>query len=297
MPLDQLLRGIWLRRWPLVLATALILALGATLILAWPRHYLAQAMVAPAETSGVATSTLMSPAPLIQGGLLDNRASGNFGIYLDALRAPEAAGMLARETGLLPYLTALRAAGPLGFLRQHFGWRIEADLDDAETWLEQRFSATQGIATATVTLALEHRDRAAALDALQRLHRLAEAKVRTDLLQQAQQRIAAIEARLATERDLFQRGALFDLLGAQQRIALVVAVDQAVAARLVSAPMVGIRPSLPNRPLLLLLLVLVAPLAAVLGAACLVLLQRPGRRHRTAQIELPLQGGYGTGAE
>ena len=287
MPLDDLLRGIWRRRWPVVLVTALILGSGAALILAWPRHYVAQAMVAPAETSGVATSTLMSPSPLLQGGLLDSRPSGNFGIYLDALRAPEAAAMLAREAGLLAYLTDLRGAGPMGALRRYFDWRIEADLDDAETWLAQRFAATQGIATTTVTLTLEHRDRATALDMLRRLHALAEERVRSGLLGQARQRMAAIEARLAAEPDQFQRSALYELLAAQQRIALVVAADEAVAARMVSAPMVEIRPSLPNRPLLLLLLAVAAPLASLLGAACLVLLRGPGRA-RSVQYEMAL---------
>jgi hypothetical protein len=277
MLLDDLLRGLWRRRWPVALATALILGLGAALILNWPRHYVAQALVAPAETSGVATSTLMSPAPLLQGGLLDNRPSGNFGIYLEALRAPEAAAMLARETGLLAHLTDLRGAGVMGALRRYVDWRIEADLDDAETWLARRFAATQGIATATVTLTLEHRDRATALDMLRRLHAMAEARVRADLLGQARQRMAAIEARLAAEADQFQRGALYELLAAQQRIALVIAADETVAARMVSAPMVGIRPSLPNRPLLLLLLAVAAPLASLLGTACLVLLRGPGR--------------------
>ncbi|WP_236038248.1 Wzz/FepE/Etk N-terminal domain-containing protein [Belnapia arida] len=287
MPLDELLRGIWRRRWPVALAAALVLGLGAALILAWPRHYVAQAMVAPAETSGVATSTLMSPSPLLQGGLLDNRPSGNFGIYLDALRAPEAAAMLARETGLLAHLTDLRGAGPMGALRRHFGWRIEADLDDAETWLAQRFAATQGIATTTVTLTLEHRDRAASLDMLRRLHAMAEARVRGDLLGQARQRMAAIEARLAAEPDQFQRSALYELLAAQQRVALVLGADEAVAARMVSAPMVEIRPSLPNRPLLVLLLAVAAPLASLLGAACLVLLRGPGRA-RPVQYEMAL---------
>ncbi|MBL6455428.1 hypothetical protein JMJ55_08850 [Belnapia sp. T6] len=291
MPLEELLQGIWARRWPVALAAALLLGFGAALILVWPRYYVAQAMVAPAETSGVATSTLMSPTPLLQGGLLDNRPGGNFGIYLDALRAPEAAAMLARDTDLLAHLTELRGAGPFGALRRAFGWRIEADLDDAETWLERRFAATQGIATTTVTLTLEHRGRAAALDALRRLHALAEAKVRADLTDQARQRIAAIQARLAAERDLFQRNALFELLAAQQRIALVLAAEEAVAARLVSAPMVEIRPSLPNRPLLLVLLAVAAPLAALLGAACLVLLRGPVR---SWQYELPIgRQGYG----
>ncbi|WP_043359605.1 Wzz/FepE/Etk N-terminal domain-containing protein [Belnapia sp. F-4-1] len=287
MPLDELLRGIWQRRWAVALAAVLVFGLGAGLIVSWPRHYVAQAMVAPAETSGVATSTLMSPSPLLQGGLLDNRPSGNFGIYLDALRAPEAAAMLARETGLLAYLSDLRGAGAMGALRRHLGWRIEADLDDAESWLAQRFAATQGIATTTVTLTLEHRDRAAALDMLRRLHAMAETRVRAGLLGQARQRMAAIEARLATEPDQFQRSALYELLAAQQRIALVLGADEAVAARIVSAPMVGIRPSLPNRPLLLVLLAVAAPLASLLAAACLVLLRGPARA-RPVQYEMAL---------
>jgi uncharacterized protein involved in exopolysaccharide biosynthesis len=287
MPLDQLLFGVWKRRWPVALVAVLLWALGATLILQWPRHYVAQAMVAPAETTGVATSTLISPVPTIQGGLLDNRPGGNFAIYLDALRTPEAAAMLARETGLLANLTAQRGAGPMGAIRRAFGWRIGADLDDAETWLARRFTATQGIATTTVTLTLAHPDRTAALDALQRLHALGEAKVRADLTEQARRRIGAIEARLAQERDVFLRSALYELLGTQQRIALVVGADAAVAARLVSAPTVGVRPALPNRPLLLLLLALAAPLATLSGTLCLVLLRGPARQGM-AQVALPV---------
>src|SRR3954469_7894730 len=100
-------------------------------------------------------------------------------------------------------------------------------------------------------------------------------------------RIAAIEARLATERDLYLRNALYDLLGQQQRSALVVAADEAVAARLVSAPMVELHPSLPNRPLLLLLFALAAPLAVLTGTVALVLL-RGGRGGRPEALPLGL---------
>ena len=53
---------------------------------------------------------------------------------LDALRAPEAAAMLARDTGLLAFLGARRAAGPLGALRrahQHIDVRAVEVTDDA----------------------------------------------------------------------------------------------------------------------------------------------------------------------
>ncbi|MCB4820594.1 Wzz/FepE/Etk N-terminal domain-containing protein [Roseicella aerolata] len=297
MPLDQLLRGVWERRWRVALLSLLLFALGAGVLFQLPRRYVAQAVVAPAETTGIATSTLLSPVPLMAGGLLDDRSSGNFAIYLDALRSPEAAAMLARETGLLGHLTALRGAGPTGWVRRTLGLRLEADLDDAMAWLARSLAATQNIATVTVTLTLAHRDREAALDALRRLHALAEAKVRSDLAELARRRIAVIEARLAVERDVFLRNALYELLGQQQRGALVVAADEAVAARLVSAPMVELRPSLPNRPLLLVLLAIAAPLAAFAGVAALVLLRLAGRERREAAPALPLSHAMRMGAD
>jgi hypothetical protein len=295
MPLGLLLQGVWNRRWRVALATLLLYAALAAILFQLPRRHVAQAVVAPAETTSIATSTLLSPVPLFGGGLLDDRPTGNFAVYLDALRSPEAAAMLARDTGLLAHLAERRAAPPFGWLRQRLGLRLEADLDDAQDWLARHFAATQNIATVTVTLTLAHADRAAALDALQRLHALAEAKVRGDLGDLARRRIAAIEARLAVERDLYLRNALYDLLGQQQRGALVVAADEAVAARLVSAPMVEQRPSLPNRPLLLLLFALAAPLAVLAATMAVVLVRsvapaRPRPRPRRLGLALPQMG-------
>ena len=279
MALEALLRALWRRRGRLALFAALLFALGAAPVLLWPRSYVAQAVVAPAETTGIAASTLLSPGPLLggAGGLLDTRPGGNFAVYLDALRAPEAAAMLARDTDLLAFLSARRAAGPFGALRRVLGLRIAADVDDVVNWLERRLAATQGVATVTFTLTLAHPDRQGALDMLERLHAHAEAKVRADIAGMAARRIAAIDARLAAEQDVYIRSQLYDLLGQQQRAALVVAADDAVAARLVSAPTVELRPSVPNRPLLLVLLAVLVPGAALVLGACSVLLAAGAR--------------------
>lgn len=271
MPVEALLRDLWSHRGRVLLVAFAFLAAGIAVVVALPRQYVAQAVVAPAETTSLATSTLLSPSPLVASGLLDSRPTGNFAVYLDALSAPEAAAMLAAETPLLEYLERLRAAGPMGWIRRTLGLRMTADVDDALSWLERSISVTQGVATVTFTITLAHRDRDAALDALRRLHALAEAKVRADLAGMARRRIVAIEARLGTERDLFLRNALYELLGQQQRAALVVAADEAVAARMVSSPMVELRPSVPNRPVLLLLLLVIAPLTALSIEAAVVL--------------------------
>jgi hypothetical protein len=277
MALDQLLRGLWRQRWGIVLSSLVLYALAATLVWTWPRSYVATAIVAPSETTGIATSSLLTPSPFLQPSLLDQRPGGNFAVYLAALRAPEAAAALARETMLLAQIEARRASLPLGPLRSWLGLRMQADTDDALRFLERNFSATPSLTSVTWTLELVHRDRASALDMLQRLHALAEGRVRETLAELAGRRIQALEARLRIEPDLFLRNSLFELLAQQQRAALVVAADEAAAARLVSLPMVEIRPSVPNRPLLLLLLALVIPGAVVLAVVCRLLLRHESR--------------------
>ena len=274
MPVEELLAGIWARRGRVVLAAILVFAAGVAAILLAPRSYVAEAVVAPAETTGIATSSLLSPGTQL-GGLLDPRPVGNFAVYLGALRSAEAAAMLARDTDLLAQLTARRAAQPGAGLRGWLGLRAEADLDDLRLWLERNLAVTQTLGAVTWTVALAHPERGAALDALQRLHGFAEAKVRTDLEQLARRRVAALEARLAREPDLYIRQSLYEILAQSQRAALVAAADEAVAARLVSAPSVGLRPALPNRALLLLLLLVAAPLAAIALVGAVVL--RTGR--------------------
>jgi hypothetical protein len=262
MPLEELLARVWRRRGRALLLAALLFLAGAATVLLWPRQYQAEAVVAPAETTGIATSTLLSATPAITG-LFDPRPTGNFAIYLGALRSAEAAAMLARDTDILGHLSARRRDGPGGVLRQALDLRLEADLDDVRDWLERNLAVTQMLGAVTWTLAIAHADRDAALDLLRRLHAFAEAKVRADLEDMARRRIIALEHRLGREPDLYIRQSLYELLAMQQRAGVVVAADEAVAARLVSAPMVELRASLPNRSLLLLLLVLAAPLAAL----------------------------------
>ncbi|MBE9604349.1 hypothetical protein IAI18_05690 [Acetobacteraceae bacterium H6797] len=277
MAVDELARALWAARWRLLAAMALLFGLSAAVVLTLPRSYVAQAIVAPAESTGLATSTIISPSLLASpGGLLDNRPSGNFAIYLAALRSPEAAAMLVRDTPLLSFLAEQRESGPGGLIRDLLDIDGSADLDDARRWLEKRLSVTQSLTSITWTLELSHPDREAARDMLARLHAFAEAKVRNDLLDLTRRRMQALQQRLDAERDLFMRNPLFELLAQHQRAYAAVLSDEVVAARVVSPASVELKPSLPNRPLLLALLTVAVPLAALLGAACLILLR--GRR-------------------
>ena len=284
MPLEDLLAGLWRRRLATFFLAALLFAGGAAAVILWPRQYLAEAVVAPAETTGIATSTLLSATPAITG-LFDPRPTGNFAIYLGALRSPEAATLLAETTELQSWLSARRREGPMAAIRAALDLEREADLDDVRSWLERNLAVTQTLGAVTWTLAIAHPDRDLALDLLNRVHGFAEGKVRADLEQMARRRILALEHRLARESDLYIRQSLYELLAMQQRTVVVVAADEAVAARLVSAPMVELRASQPNRPLLLLLLLVVSPMAAVALMVARVLAGPPPAPRRALRLE------------
>jgi hypothetical protein len=264
-----------------------VYALLAALVWLWPQSHVARLVVAPAETTGIATSALLTPAPFLQPSLLDQRPGGNFAVYLAALRTPETAAAVARDTGIVQDLTQRRAAPPLGALREWLGLRMPADVDDVQAYLERNLAATPSLTSVTWTLDLVHRDRALALAMLERVHIAAEARVRETLAELAARRILALEARLRVEQDLFLRNTLHELLAQQQRAALVVSADEAAAARLVSPAAAALRPSVPNRPLLLALLAVAVALAGLLLATAALLLR--GTQPRPA-LAPPLAG-------
>jgi hypothetical protein len=277
MPLPLLLMGLWAWRARLALILLLLWVGGAVTILLWPRGHVARAQVAPAETTAFAISSLLSAHPLALGQGLDTRPGGNFAVFLAALRSPDAARMLTTETALLQAMERNRQDSPLWSLRVSLGLSRALDADDVLAWMERHVAVTQNLGSITWTLELTHADPALALQALISLHRFAEAKVRADLADQAARRVAALQARLQGESDVFLRNNLYDLLAQQQRAGLVVAADEAVAARLIAAPMVEARASRPNRPLLLGLWLLVVPLAVLMAAAGLMVMRRSFR--------------------
>ena len=302
MPLDHLLRALWAVRLRLLAWTLLLVAVGAGLILSRERAFVARAVVAPAETTGLAASALIAAwQPPQAPNLLETRPTGNFAVYLSALRSPEAVRMLAEETTLLADLAAAREAGPAAWLRPLreaiLGPARAPDLDDAALWLARALSVTQSVISVTWTLELAHPDREVALDMLRRLHAHAEARVRADLLALAERRIAALEARIAAERDVYLRQPMFDLLAQHQRAAVVLAADETAAARLVSAPSVEQNPSVPNRPLLFALLLLAAPLAVCgIAAAAILARQPPPLRLDPAPREVVAVGQHWAGS-
>jgi hypothetical protein len=286
MTSDALLTGLWRHRAGVVLGALALWLAALGVILAVPRAHVARAVVAPAETTGIAASSLLSPLPLLGGGLLDQRPSGNFAVYLGALRAREAAAVLRRDTALADRLAADRAADPVGRVLALLGLAPDAAVldDDLIGWLGRHTAATQSPASLLWTIEARHPDPALALAVLQSLHAAAEARVREEMQAMVARRLAFLTERAAREPDLGVRQALYGLIAEAHRHQAVLASDPAVAARIVSAPAVADRPSVPNRPLLAALAASAA-LIASLGIWALMLMLR--RREETAREPAP----------
>ncbi len=293
MTSDALLAGLWRHRVGVLLgALALWLAALGVLLLV-PRAYVAQAVVAPTETTGIAASSLLSPLPQFGAGLIEQRPSGNFAVYLGALRGREAALVLRRDTALAQRLAADRAESPLTSALALVGFgNAEVLDDDLMAWLRRNTGATQSPASPLWTVEARHPDPTIALAVLTALHGAAEARVREEMQAMVARRLALLTERAAREPDLGVRQALYGLIAEAHRHAAVLAADPAVAARIVSAPSVEDRPSVPNRTLLA---ALAAPAALVsslgLWALALIAWRREQAAHEPAPPLRALAGG------
>ncbi len=223
-------------------------AVFVAIIVLVPQSYRAQALIVPAETTGIAASSLLAPLASVSPPLLDQKPSGNFAVYLGALRAREMAIAVRRETWLEAALEVEKSQSWTQKILRLFGFTPRLfDDDEILSWLENNSSATPLPNSIIWRLEVRHRDPALALAILQTLHATAEARVRDEMAAMVARRISWLSERATSEQDQIIRNTLYDMLGQAYRHSLILAADNAVAARIVSAPSVEDRPSIPNR--------------------------------------------------
>lgn len=227
-------------------------------ILLHPQVYRAQALIVPAETTGIAVSNILSSPALVAPQLFDSKPSGNFAVYLGALRTREMATALRNHTRLAEALTQDAEASWINRLQRNLGLHHDPVSDDVLVrWLERNTSATPQPNSIIWSLEVRHPNRDLALAVLQTLHTTAEARVREEIAGMVSRRLTWLTQRASFEQDATIRAALYDLIGQANRQSAILQADTAIAARIVSAPSVEERASFPNR-LFLLSLALVA---------------------------------------
>lgn len=219
-----------------------------------PISFRARALIVPAETTGIAVSNLLSPIQIMSPSLLEAKPSGNFAVYLSALRSREIIRVLRQETVLADVLAEEAKTSLLGKLVKFLKFS-ENTIDDDKIleWLEQNTSATSLPNSIVWMIEVRHTDPLLALSVLRTLHAAAEARVRDEVTAMLSRRISWLMERAASEPDATVRIVLHELAAQAHRHLAILSSDGSVAARLVSAPAVEDRPTVPNRPFLAVL--------------------------------------------
>lgn len=272
----QLLFTRLVQRWQIICLNTLVFWLvAASLIVMTPQSYRAKTIIVPAETTGVAVSHILSTPPFFGQTFFDTKPSGNFAVYLGALRTREIAQAVRRNTQLAHVLGAEATESWLGRLYQALGLKIALpDDDEILNWLEKNTFTIQLPNSILWQIEVRHVDPEIALSILKTMHETAEARVRDEIVSMISRRLSWLIDRAATEADAIIRTSLYDLIAQANRHSAILASDTAVAARLVSLPAVEQRPTVPNRIFLLSFSLVGALITSVLMWSAIILFQK-----------------------
>lgn len=234
----------------------------------------------PAETTAISVSSLLSPFPFAPQNMLDPKPTGNFAVYLAALRAREAANVLLNYSQLPNALYTkqkqnffLKFAETIGLID------LQINEDNVLKWLERNTSITLHPSNTVWIIEVRHQNPKVALEILTLIHQTAERRVREEMENMVARRISWLNERVAAEPDSTIRSTLYDLIGQAQKHAAILASDSAIAARLVSAPAVENQPSHPNRLFLIGLSLLSSIIIATATSALTFTLKREQPQH------------------
>jgi len=270
---------VWLRalrHWRIAVSVfCLVLAAAIGGILYLPRGYTAIMTVAPADTSSVSTSALMSEQVRVIGGVFSfDKPTGEFAIYLANYRSRELAGALLKEFG------GEIAAPP--FAQSEPRWGEEprpVSADSVALWLKTSMTHEPHVTLPTYELRLRHSDPAVAARVLAAAHRISVDMTMESVTGLVAGRKRYLSDRLETERDTAVRGMLLNLIDRQERFSMLLASDENGPIRMISAPHTPPWPTSPRRTFLVGLAALVA-FAAALAAAALADMREPASRRR-----------------
>ncbi len=269
--------------WRLVAVCALgSLLLAAFALRGLPPEHTASMVVGPiartgASAMGARTPVAMRadmPMSMLEFGNGDEMLS-DFARFVELLSSPTVAARLMTEPGLLAHLFPERWDPATG--RWHTpgglsGWLrgLILGLAGREDWSApdvdivshhlRRAIVVQSLGTTPMRrISYRDSDRAFAVTLLHRLTAAADAHLRTEAARRANAEIGYIRAGLAAAQTADSRKALVELLGDQERVAMMIGVDLPFAADPIEPPSASNQPDWPN-PLIIL------PLAAAVGA-------------------------------
>lgn len=190
-----------------------------------------------------------SESPTVQYLLqrVGSMTAADFSVYEMLMTSPRMAGALLKDETLKARLDGLcKDCG--------------RDAAKLASWLECHVRMGPVGATQMRRVTVQMRDKTLATDLLRALHRLSDETIRADARIRTDQRIAYLREKLGEVVNLDQRDALVGLLKEQERLRMMVGIDNDFASEMIDPPSIPARPASPNP-------YLVFPVLSLLGMA------------------------------
>lgn len=242
--LGDMLGNVWrAKAWLFLGGLAGIVASVLFLFMAVP-HYKAEMLVAPATRSGAPDISLLFPDT---ASFAVERVMQNFGLgessdftrFEVILREPRVAGILLEDEKIR---AGLEETGRF--------WIGEYERPDSgpefSAWLQKRLSIEPVGGSRLRRISFQHADPAFAVYFLNRLYHTADSLIRSEIRLKTGNRVDWLKEALANTSHPEHRRVLTDLLMDQERMRMILAVDEPFSALLAEPPAVSAKPYWPK---------------------------------------------------
>lgn len=242
--LFDVLRDLWRARLAMAVCGFAGFVLALTFITLARPYFRAEMVVAPASPIAGQGGFQLSSLP--DRTLWQSQSVQNYPDFLrfeNKFSAPTVAGLLLEDERVKSGLPSDRA---FDFLEPERVWTAET----LALYLARRVTLEPVGNTPLRRLVYSHPDRDFAVYMLERIHHITDTLIRQNIRLETQERIEYLQQALGRTANPDHRRALADLLMEQERLRMMVSMDQPYAASIVEPPSAGVKPAWPDARLI-----------------------------------------------
>lgn len=237
--LFDVMRDLWRARYAIAVTGFAGFVLALTFVTLARPYYRAEMVIAPASPIGQSGFQLSA---LPDRTLWHSQSIQNYPDFMrfeNKLTASSVAGLLLEDEQIKNGLAGDR---PFHFWGESKLWTPET----FSLYLARNVSLEPVGNTPLRKIVYMHPERAYAVYMLERLHHITDTLIRQNIRLETQERIEYLQQALARTANPDHRRALADLLMEQERLRMMVSMDQPYAASVVEPPSAGVKPAWPD---------------------------------------------------
>lgn len=263
--LIDFLTSLWSLKFFIIMGALLGAVLAFLLQANLTPHYKARMIVGPANPiNGAEVSSLLANDNLFALRYLFQRVgmanAPDFMRFENIYDGPSVANILLQDQAILNGLSQVK---PYGFMAAPAGWNG----DRLSKYLAQQIKIMPMGASPMREMVYYHPNPEFAPYMLRKIHQISDALIRTNIRADAEQRVIYLNQAISETRNPDHRRALTTLLLEQERLKMLVSIDDAYAATIIEPASVSYKPLWPNPVLMYgVMIILGAFLAGLMGA-------------------------------